>query len=199
MSSSYSSLVKDIQIGKIEGEDPVSDFIRSEFGIDTIVAGHANKAWDLEVVGVYAPYVEEKRIRNKDRLIKKFESKFGHTFEIKRDMVSDRTGNFFFEVFSNIRVNNPGCIAASKADMLVIVTRKEFIFINRGLFLSWIISNLYYDNEFSRGWKMRTCKKVKEVELKSSLISPQVRGILIPLDDIKKEASVGVFKRGVIV
>lgn len=195
MSSSYGQIVKDIQVGFEEGERPVQVFLREHFGIKTRNVGHKHVGWDLEFAGVDPKYLEKNKRTSKARVQKKFINKFGKTFEIKRDKASDRTGNLFFEVWSNIRVHNPGCINGSKADVLVLVRKKEFIFIDRGFFISWIIYNLYNDSPMCKRWKRKTCGKVKEVEMKNSPISPQVRGILIPMEDIKKEACIQVFKR----
>jgi len=196
MSSSYGQLLKDLQVGVEEGEQPVAEFLLTNFGIKTKNVGKDNIGWDLEVVGVDSKFTKKKKGKASPKVLeRKFINKFGKTFEIKRDRTSDRTNNFFFEVWSNIRVHNPGCIAASKAEVLVIVRKSEFIFIDRGYFLSWVTYNLYHDNTLSRRWKRKTCRKIKEVEMKNSPISPHVRGILIPIDDIKKEACIAVFKR----
>jgi hypothetical protein len=196
MSSSYGQLLKDLQIGVEEGERPVSKFLKATFGIKTKNVGKNNIGWDLEVSGVDAGFIKKsgKKITAQE-LEKKFIRKFGKTFEIKRDKASDRTNNFFYEVWSNVRVHNPGCIASSKADVFVIVRNKEFIFIDRGCFLSWITYNLYFDSDLSKKWKKKTCRRVKKTEMKNSPVSPHVRGILIPIEDIKKEACIAVFQR----
>lgn len=197
MSSTYGQLLKDLQVGIEEGEQPVIEFLRDTFGIKTRNVGKDKMGWDLEVVGVDKKFIERTNKNLKAKNIKKrFLNKYGKTIEVKRDKTSDRTGNFFFEVWSNIKANNPGCIAESKADILVIVRKEEFIFIDRGYFLSWIMYNLYHDSELARGWKKKTCRRVsKNVKMKNSPISPQVRGVLIPMEDIKEEASIAVFER----
>ena len=56
--------------------------------------------------------------------------------EVKYDMVAARTGNFFFEVISNIHVGNLGACLYSKADILCLVLdtkeekKKEMLFIS---------------------------------------------------------------------
>ncbi|MCK5021361.1 MAG: hypothetical protein KAS32_30395 [Candidatus Peribacteraceae bacterium] len=195
MASSYGQVLKDLQVGLEEGEKPVQVFLREHFGIKTRNIGNKRVEWDLEFAGVDSTYLKKFPRKNKTQVQKKFLNKYGRTFEIKRDKTSDRTGNFFFEVWSNIRVENPGCLNRSKADVVVIVRKKEFIFINRGYLISWIIDNLYCDTELNKKWKKKTCRRIKNPEMKSSYVSPQVRGILIPIEDIKKEAIIAVFKR----
>lgn len=194
MSSNYGQLLKDLQVGFEEGEEPVKAFLKQHFGITTRNVGKQHIGWDLEVVGVDKKFLKGTK-RNPATIKKKFINKFGRTFEVKRDKASDRTNNFFYEVWSNLRVHNPGCLQASKADVIVIVRKKEFIFIDRGYLLSWIMYQLYHDSPMSKRWKRKTCRRVKEVEMKNSPISPYVRGILIPIEDIKNEASIAIFKR----
>ena len=194
-SSSYGQLIKDLQVGYEEGERPVQVFIRERFGIKTRNVGSKHAGWDLEVAGVDPAYLKKYPRKKKAQVQKKFLNKFGKTFEIKRDKTSDRTGNFFFEVWSNISVHNPGCVNRSKADVVVLVRKKEFIFVNRGYLVSWVMENLYRGSELCKKWKRKTCGKVKDPTFKNSRVSPDVRGILVPMSDIKKEASIQVFKR----
>ena len=196
MSSSYGQVLKDLQTGFEKGEEPVRKFLLENFGIITENVGKKHPYWDLELVGVDEEFLNGlKKTVSTEKLEKKFINKFGKTFEVKRDLTSDRTNNFFFEVWSNINVHNPGCINSSKADVLVIVRKKEFIFIDRGYFLSWIIYNLYHDNSMSKQWKKKTCRRISNPKMKNSSISPNVRGILIPIKDIKDEACIEVFER----
>ena len=193
-SSSYGQLIKDLQVGYEEGERPVQVFIRERFGIKTRNVGNKHAGWDLEFSGVDPAYLKKYPRKKKAQVQKKFLNKFGRTFEIKRDKTSDRTGNFFFEVWSNISVHNAGCVNRSKADVVVLVRKKEFIFVNRGYLVSWIMENLYTGSELCKKWKRKTCGKIKEPTFKNSRVSPDVRGILISMDDIKKEACIQVFK-----
>jgi len=195
MSSTFGQYLKDRQVGVEEGEIPVKEFLKDNFGIRTKNVGKNAVGWDLEVVGVDPKYLDDHSRTTAETVKKNFINKFGKTFEIKRDKASDRTGNFFYEVWSNIQVDNPGCIATSKADVIVIVRSKEFIFIDRGYFISWLTYHLYHDDDLGRSWKMKTCKRLKKVTMKNSPISPHVRGILIPIEDIKNGASIAVFKR----
>ena len=194
MSSSYGQLLKDLQLGFEEGEKPVQDFLKEEFGILTKNVGKNHVGWDLEVSGVDKKFIKGTK-KDPKKLQKKFENKFGKTLEVKRDKASDRTGNFFYEVWSNIRVHNPGCVNGSKADVIVIVRKKEFIFINRGYFISWLMYNIYCETELGKKWKKKTSRRIKNPKMKSSSISPQVRGLLIPIEDIIEEACIEVFER----
>jgi len=197
MSSSYGQVLKDIEIGFLEGEKPVQEFLLKTFGVKTSNVGQKGQvAWDLEYGGLDTKVIKKLGLKSKpNRIEKRFVNKYGKTFEVKRDKASDRTGNMFYEVWSNIDVHSPGCINRSKADTIVLVRKSEFIFIDRGYFISWIMYNLYHDTELSRGWKKKTCRKIKNPKMKNSFVSPAVRGILIPLEDIKEEASIKVFKR----
>lgn len=194
-SSSYGQLLKDLQVGFEEGEKPVHEFLRESFGILTTNVGEKKLSWDLEVVGLDEDFIKKSKIKDTDKYLKRFINKYGKTFEIKRDKASDRTGNFFYEVWSNISVHNPGCINSSAADTVVIVRNKEFIFINRGYFISWAMYNLYHNSPVCKKWKKKTCRRVQKVKMKSSHVSPDVRGILIPMEDIKKESCIDTFKR----
>ena len=194
MSSTYGQVLRDLQVGFEEGEEPVKAFIRENFGVTTRNVGKQRLGWDLEVTGIDKEFLKGTK-RNPATIKKKFVNKYGKTFEVKRDKTSDRTNNFFYEVWSNLRVHNPGCLQSSKADVVVIVRKKEFIFIDRGYLLSWVVYNLYHDSDLAQHWKRKTCRKVSDVSMKNSQISPHVRGILIPIEDIKNEASIAVFER----
>lgn len=198
MSSHYGQLLKDLQTGYGEGEQAVQDFLRTNFGILSSNVGEQHVGWDLEVVGVDEGFLLSRSSINTDAVVimKKFISKFGKTLEVKRDRVSDRTGNFFYEVWSNMRVHNPGCISTSKADTIVIVRNDEFIFVNRSFFISWIVYNLYMDTDVAQAWRKKTRgKRKKSPDMRNSPVSPHVRGVLIPIEDIKTYSSIQVFNR----
>jgi hypothetical protein len=196
MSSNYGQLLKDLQIGFEEGEKPVQEFIKSTFGMLTDNVGSNTAGWDLEVGGVDEDFLAGcKKPINPQILEKKFKNRYGSTIEVKRDKTSDRTGNFFYEVWSNQKANNPGCMAVSKADTLVIVRSTEFLFINRSYFISWVVYNLYHDTSLSRKWKRSTCGETRNPEMKSTFVSPNVRGILIPIVDIKEFSCIDIFER----
>lgn len=197
MSSHYGQLLKDLQMGYGEGEQMVQDFLRDSFGILTTNVGEQHVGWDLEVVAVDGDFLSKSPTKvDSSSVMKRFVSKFGKTIEVKRDRVSDRTGNFFYEVWSNMRVHNPGCISTSKADTIVIVRNDEFIFVNRSFFISWVVYNLYMDTDVAQAWRKKTRgKKKNNSDMRNSPISPHVRGVLIPIEDIKTYSSIQVFNR----
>jgi hypothetical protein len=196
MSSSYGQLLKDLQIGMEEGEKPVKEFLRSKFGIKTRNVGKKKVGWDLEVCGVDEKYLEKSKSKAAiKKLEKNFINKYGTTFEIKRDKASDRTNNFFYEVWSSSKVVNSGCMATTKADIIVIVRNKEFIFLNRGIFISWLVENLFLNTELGIGWRKNTDKKSAKPKMKTGKRNRDVSGILIPIEDIKKCPETRVFER----
>jgi hypothetical protein len=187
---------RDKVYGTEEGENQVQKFLIDELGIITENVGKMRKGWDLEIIGVDRLFIEKNKITlTNQEFERKFVSSYGRTFEVKRDRKSDLTNNFFYEVWCNQTVGVPGCIAASKADTLVIVRSKEIIFLNRAVFVSWVVWNLYFDGQLGGKWRSKTSGGKKGfTEMKNPVVSPHARGILIPMDDIKS-MSIGVFKR----
>jgi len=196
MSSSYGQLLKDMEVGLEEGESPVRVFLHEKFGVMTKNVGRSNHSWDLEVIGVDEDLIQSwNKGINVKNVEKRFINKLGRTFEVKRDKASDKTNNFFYEVWSSFKVNNPGCVNYSKADTLVIVRQKEFIFIDRGILISWIIENLFSNTEKGISWRKRTGNRVNKPTMRTSRHNQDVCGILIPIDDIKECYSAVVFER----
>ena len=200
MSSNYGQLLKDLQVGFEEGEKPVSEFLHLEFGIITKNVGRSNTSWDLEVTGIDKRLINSwKKGINLDNVEKRFINKLGRTFEVKRDKASDRTDNFFYEVWSSFKVNNPGCVNYSKADTLVIVRSKEFIFINRGVLISWVIEHLFSNSELGTIWRKKTGKRINNPTMRTSRYNQDVCGILLPIKDIKSCPGVMVFERQISI
>lgn len=196
MSSSYGQLLKDMRAGYEDGEKPVKEFLQTQFGIIADPVDEKFTYWDLEVSSADESFLAAQKISvNPEKFLHRFVNKYGKTFEIKRDFASDKTGNFFFECFSNIDTQNPGCLQQSKADTLIIVMKGEFIFVNRAHLLSWIIFNIYSETDLGIVWKKKTCRRVKKPDMRNSRASPKVRGILIPIEHIKGALNVEVFKR----
>lgn len=200
MSSTYGELLRDIKFGREYGEDRIQEFLLERFGMVAENVGAAKKGWDLEVTGMDVEYKKDKFRSDKSaaKAEKRFFSKYGRTFEVKRDFVSDRTGNFFYEVWSNEQAGNPGCMSTSKADTLVIVRRREFIFIDRAFFISWILDNIFSNTELGHRWACKTTGKKNitaksKVSLRKSRQNKQLQGLLVPISDIKKIA-IAVFK-----
>ena len=139
MTSTYSQLKRDLELGFEEGEKVVQCFLEEEMGVLVKNVGGSGIGWDLEFVGLDPQIIKSvKRKKDLIKLEKKFVSKFGRTFEVKRDKTSDRTNNLYWECWSNCRVETPGCMLDCKADSLVFVRKSEFIFLDRPVFLSWI-------------------------------------------------------------
>lgn len=196
MSSSYGQLLKDLQIGIEEGEKPVQKFLFNRFGIITKSVSEDNTSWDIEVAGIDKKKINSwKKGINVNKVEKKFVNKYGRTFEIKRDKASDRTGNFYYEVWSSVPAENPGSAHYSKADTIVVVRKKEFIFIDRGSFLSWVVDNLFSNTEMGIGWRKKTGRRVKKPKMRSSRHNKDVAGILIPIKDLKMCPNTEVFER----
>jgi hypothetical protein len=187
---------RDKQYGTEQGENQVQKFLAENLGIITENVGKMRVGWDLEVLSVDPIFLDNNNISlSVADFQKKFTTTYGKTFEVKRDRKSDITNRFFYEVWCNQTVGVPGCIAASKADTIVIVRSSEFIFLNRSSFISWVVWNLYFNSQLGNHWRDLTSGGKKNLaEMKNPVVSPHARGILIPIDDIKL-VSIEVFKR----
>ena len=180
--SNYGNLCRDIDFGKREGEIPVKTFVKKMFKVPLKLVSDKKKTYDLEVL-------------NKNYYKTPFVRKYGKTFEVKRDFTSDKTGNFFFEVWSSKKAGNPGCMFTCSADTLVIVRKKEFIFLKRAAFLCWVLENFYFNSKKAKKWK-KSSSEGTSVSMRSVYISKNARGILLPITDIKSSnACIGVFSR----
>jgi hypothetical protein len=185
LTSTYDQLVKDFRLGLVEGEQIVQGFLLEKYGIKTDNIGGKKLGWDLEVVGVDGSFIglDDKTFDEK-YFYDKFVNKFGKRLEVKRDLTSDRTQNIYFECWSNVRVRNPGCMVACKADTLIFVRKQEFIFLNHASFLAWMFENLFMRTELSDHWRKATFRGGKE-QMMSAKNNIDVRGILIPVDDMR--------------
>lgn len=168
MVSTYRQLQKDLHRGK-EGEDRVMAFlskIQTNGCGEVVNVGKDNPHWDLENTG--------------------HAGKFGRTFEVKTDDTSQRTGNFYLEVWSNRGCKNAGCIPNCKADTLVIISGPEMYFLDRGLFYSWVFENLFLNTKIAEDWRKRTNKASGNTGLVAANNNKDVQGVLIPLKHIKE-------------
>jgi hypothetical protein len=170
-SSTFGQLCKDRALGKKQGEMPVKEFIKAEFGISVKIIDEKKIGYDLQL-----SYKKDKT--------SKFAKKYGRTFEVKRDFTSDRTGNFFFEAWSNKAVNNSGCMFTCAANTLVIVQKKTFIFLDRPRLLAWVMDNLYFDSDLAKAWK-KLSSKGKKLKFQAVRKNSEALGILIPIQDLK--------------
>jgi hypothetical protein len=187
---------RDKMYGTEHGENQVQKFLIEQLGIITENVGRERVGWDLQFKSADPCFMEKNNITiTNQEFEKKYLSLYGRTIEVKRDRKSDLTNNFFYEVWCNQLVGVPGCIAASKADTIVIVRSKEMIFLNRAVFVSWVVWNLYFNGQLGENWRNKTSGGKKGfTEMKNPVVSPHARGILIPIDDIKT-VSIDVFKR----
>lgn len=192
MTSDRTTLLRDLARGK-EGEDVVQKFLSDTYGVLTRNVGPLRLGWDLEVVGIdETHFLGRQKATN---VLDAFVKDFGSTFEIKRDATSDRTGNVYWECWSNIRVHNPGCMLSCKADTIVFVRKQELLFLNRPMFLSWLYENLFLQTPLALEWKAKTNPRGDQ-RMMSAKNNPDVQGILIPVVHIKNSpASFFVFSR----
>ena len=185
MTSTYNRLIQDLRLGREEGEDQVQSFFYDNFGITTSNVGPEQKGWDLEVTGFDGSKVGAgKDTYSPEKMLEKFKKKFGATFEVKRDKTSDTTGNIYWECWSNFRIKNAGCMLECKADTIVFVRKKEFIFLSRAILLSWIFDNLFMRTDLADRW-MKTTFKTGKKRMMSAKNNSDVLGILIPVDDVR--------------
>ncbi len=186
MTSTFNQLQKDLVRGK-EGEDIVQEFLEKKFNIVAENYGGKNPFWDLDARDMFNALLKAK----KDTSIYK---KYGVTYEVKTDDTSIRTGNFYFEVWSNQKCLNPGCITACKADTIVIVSGKKLYFLNRALFYTWVFENLYMNTKLASTWREKT-KAAGRGVFASAGKNSDVLGILIPLEHIKESyCCIGIFE-----
>jgi hypothetical protein len=182
MVSTYTDLKRDLHRGK-RGEDKVQKLLKDELKIPTVNVGKDNPHWDLEVD------VDEGRKYPRTAI-----KKYGETYEVKTDDTSQKTGNFYLEVWSNREHLNAGCIPNCKADTIVIVSGNVLYFVDRALFYTWVFENLFLNTELANDWRTRCERITKNGTMVSAQNNKDVEGILIPLKDIKKSyCCLGVF------
>ena len=94
--------------------------------------------------------IEFSQWKFKERDVKATFKKLWHdvekTFEIKNDIVSERTGNVWFEVTCN---SEPSWVFASKADYIVYKLWDKFYYMDRARLLMWLAS---VDKEIVMWW-----------------------------------------------
>jgi hypothetical protein len=195
VTSTYKDLIRDFSRGKKDGEDVVQLFFLEEFGIETYNVGELQIGYDIEVIGMAGKGIGiENATFSEDKLLSKFIKKFGRTFEIKRDFTSDKTGNLYWECWSNKRVENPGCQLSCKADTIIYVRKKEFIFLRRDKFLSWFFENIFLNTDLAENWRKKTSRG-KTLKMMAARSNPDVRGILLPVEDIKDSVACFYIKK----
>lgn len=176
MVSTYSQLKKDFVRGR-EGEDVIQDFLQKKLNIITKNLGKECPYWDLDGRDTFDGLLKTKCDVSNYK-------KYGVTFEVKRDDTSKKTGNFYFEVWSNRLHKNAGCIPNCKADTIVIVSGTTYYFLSRALFYTWVFENLFLDTEIAKNWKTKTMRASGGRGMVAANNNSDVEGILIPLTDL---------------
>lgn len=183
MTSSRKQLLHDLEFGKVEGEEPVRRLLLDTFGAVCENVGDRRLGWDLQISGFDGSKLglsdaEERKV------FANFTKRFGSTIEVKRDKTSDRTGNLYWEVWSNKRLFNAGCIFESKADTIVYVRKTEFVFLNRAKLLSWFFESTFLRDEASEVCRSKTFRGNRE-RLMTAANNRDVEGILLPVELVK--------------
>lgn len=184
MTSTSKDLIRDFKIGRA-GEDIVQKFFLEKEGVITRNVGEERLGWDLQIERVDAEQLGINEVTfSEEKFLKRFTKRYGKTFECKRDKTSDRTGNFFWEVWSNYRVKNAGCMFDCKADTLVIVRGAELLFFDRPKLSSWVFDEIFLQTELYDTWQKKTLRTNKN-KLMCAKNNIDVRGILLPIKDMK--------------
>jgi len=170
-------------LGKAEGEEPVRKLLFAEFGAVCDNVGDQRLGWDLQVARFESKQLGLTAKEAAD-VASSFTKRFGTTIEVKRDKTSDRTGNLYWEVWSNKRLWNAGCIFESKADTIVYVRKTEFIFLNRAKLLSWFFESIFLRDSVSDTCRTKTFRGNK-IKLMSAANNWDVEGIILPIELIK--------------
>ncbi len=185
---SHYDFVRDLARGAV-GEDVVVDFFKAEFGLCAENVSTRNPDFDL-MVEKLDPRLSKSRNVVADALLKKIlreeldcARRDFVTIEVKLDAAAAKYKNFFVEVFFDISTGSPGSIFKCKADIIAWVVpgkRKKYkiYLLKRPEFLAW-----FFDYVFSR-----------KIKLKTPSISPQARGVAVPIADIEESfACIGVW------
>jgi hypothetical protein len=120
-----------------------------------------------------------KKVVPKKLLRKIFKDAFGYrgkdeiTVEVKFDEAAARHRNFFIEVFFDVDTGSPGTTFKCKADVIAwVVPRKKYFKVylfKRPEFLAWFMDYVF--------------TKKRKVSYKTPGISPQARGIPVPIKE----------------
>lgn len=176
---SHKDFVRDLARGAV-GEDVIVDFFKEEFGLCAENVSTRNPDYDL-IVQKLDPSLSKKRNVIADTLLKKIlrealdcPRRDEITIEVKLDVAAAKYKNFFVEVFFDIATGSPGNVFKCKADVIawVIPARRgkyTIYLLKRPEFLAW-----FFEYVFSR-----------KIKLKTPSISPQARGVAIPISAVK--------------
>ncbi len=185
---SHYDFVRDLARGAV-GEDLIVEFFKDEFGLCAENVSTRNPDFDL-IVEKLDPSLSKKKNVVADALFKKIlrealdcPRRDFVTIEVKLDAAAAKYKNFFVEVFFDISTGSPGNVFKCKADIIAWVVpgakgKYKIFLLKRPEFLAW-----FFDYVFSR-----------KIKLKTPAISPQARGVAIPIADVKESfACIGEF------
>lgn len=186
---SHRDFVRDLARGAV-GEDVVVDFFKEEFGLCAENVSTRNPDYDL-IVQKLDPSLSKKRNVVADTLLKKIlrealncPRKEELTIEVKLDVAAAKYKNFFVEVFFDEETGSPGTIFKCKADVIAWVVpekrgRYTIYLLKRSEFLAWFFEYVF----------------TKKIKLKIPSISPQARGVAIPISAVKSSfALIGAYQ-----
>ncbi|MBI2660490.1 hypothetical protein HYX07_04980 [Candidatus Woesearchaeota archaeon] len=192
-----------------EGVIRVKKYIYEKFGIKSIITNEEDSK--REHIDIRVSKIEHQKISKE--VYSNFINKFGYKIEVKKDDTANRTGNIYFEIWSNVSVNPPraGAISECRSHSIWYVLNDRFLVFNRESLISCLITHLYYNTTEAKRWKQITSKSnwkpliKKHIEKYASFIdnygnnggeielclmpagvNSDVRGILIPIEDIVK-------------
>lgn len=157
MTSTSNDWMRDLEIGK-EGEKIVRNYLEdNNSSVNLEYSTRGSKSHDLE----FHNY-DENDVNHKN-----FKEKYGLLYEVKRDKRADETGNFYYEIMSNVRCDNIGCMISTKSDTLFIVKEKTIMVLNILKLKNWVDEN-------KSNFKIAGSRK-----------NLDVRGMLLPLKDLR--------------
>jgi hypothetical protein len=186
---SHRDFVRDLARGAV-GEDVVVEFFKDQFGLCAENVSTRNPDYDL-IVQSLDPSLSKKRNVVSETLLKKIlrealdcPRRDAVTVEVKLDVAAAKYKNFFVEVFFDIATGSPGTIFKCKADVIAWVVpgkrgKYTIYLIKRPEFLAWFFEYI----------------SSKKVKLKTPSISPQARGVAIPISAVKNSfALIGAYE-----
>jgi hypothetical protein len=186
---SHRDFVRDLARGAV-GEDVVVDFFKKEFGLCAENVSTRNPDYDL-LIQKLDPSLSKKRNVVADTLLKKIlrealdsPRRDFITVEVKLDIAAAKYENFFVEVFFDVDTGSPGTVFKCKADIIAWVVpgrrgKYTIHLLKRPEFLAWFFEYVF----------------TKKIKLKTPSISPQARGVAIPISAVKNSfACIGSFE-----
>lgn len=206
--NTFSQFLKDMGRGN-EGVIRVEKYISEKFRIKSEITNEEYSK--REHIDIRILKFESQKISKE--VYSNFINKFGYKIEVKKDDTANRTGNIYFEIWSNVGIEPPraGAISECRAHSIWYVLSNRFLVFNRESLISCIVTHLYFDTAEAKRWKAITSKPNwkplirKHIEKYGSFIdnygsrngeielclmpagvNSDVRGILVPIEDILK-------------